>query len=195
MTLQTRIYTDNVPCLNLTALHKRNFIKEGQVGQSTCSRNNVRLWGYSWRVSRTTVIVAYDKNGKSYRHELPLIKETVNLGGERVYLQCPKCSMKRKQLYFVGGIAGCRCCHKLHYKSQSESLSERKYRKLDKLLVHVHNFGYRFDGHIKHKGKHWNKYHQLDKQIKALQQSIFGDINKRFGFGEAERHFGPYEIH
>ncbi|GLT20122.1 hypothetical protein GCM10007938_39050 [Vibrio zhanjiangensis] len=194
MKQQTRTYTDDVPCLDLTALHKKEMVRDNSTGQTKASRNGFQLWGFSWGFFGDIAIVSYELRGKSHRHELTLIRQAVNLGGERVYLQCPKCSQNRKQLYFKGGVAACRCCHGLHYKSQSESTSERKYRKLDRLLAKVQNFGFRFDGHFKRKGQHWQKYRQLDSQIKSLHQSIFDDINQRFGIGEAQRHFGPYEI-
>lgn len=190
MRSQTRRYTNDYPVLDLTSLHKKGFIENGRSGESSCKARERVLWSFGWNCTNESINVRYKLNDALYTHDIHIERQQVNFGGERLYLFCPKCHSNRKQIYFVSGVAACRSCHGLHYRSQSESHQERKYRKLDRLLTKVHNFGYRFDGHWKAKGKHWSKYHELDRQINSLQQSIFRDIDKRFGLGEAARHFG-----
>tara|TARA_Y100000588_G_C14265670_1_gene929728 strand:+ start:2120 stop:2692 length:573 start_codon:yes stop_codon:yes gene_type:complete len=190
MRSQTRRYTNDYPVLDLTSLHQKGFIENGRSGESSCKARERVLWSFGWHCTNESINVRYKLNDALYTHDIHIKRQLVNFGGERLFLNCPKCQSSRKQIYFVGGVAACRSCHGLHYRSQSESYQERKYRKLDRLLTKVHNFGYRFDGHWKAKGKHWSKYHEIDSQINYLQQSIFRDIDKRFGLGEAARHFG-----
>ncbi|MGO1298129.1 MAG: hypothetical protein ACTMIA_12605 [Vibrio sp.] len=198
MRQRTRRYIDDYPCLDLTAILKLGFFEAGRTGQSSSKRGNYELWSFVWNIQENHITAHYklsggDKDG-NYEHYIKLLRQPAHYGNDRVYLQCPHCHVKRKKIYFSSGVAACRICHNLHYRSQSESSSERKYRKLDRLLDKVQNFGSRFDGHWKKKTQHWKTYHRLDKEISRLQQSIFVDIDNKFGFGEAERHFGKYEI-
>lgn len=184
--------------MDLTAIFKRGFFEAGRTGQSSGKRGGYELWSFAWHIKENQITARYrlsggDKDG-AYEHHIKLLRQPAHYGNERIYLECPHCHAKRKKLYFSGGVAACRICHNLHYPSQSESSTERKYRKLDRLLDKVYSFGGRFDGYWKKKNQHWQTYHRLDKEISQLQRSIFVDIDNRFGFGEAERHFGKYEI-
>jgi hypothetical protein len=180
--------------LDLTALHKKGFIRRGQNGESTSKCNGRTLWAFSWCFSDNSVIASYNISGGAhaghYQHPLDIINQAANFGSDRLYLKCPQCASMRKKIYFCNGVAACRICHNLHYKSQSESSSERKYRKLDRLLSKVNNFGSRFDGYGKPKGQHWQTYQALDATLIQLEQSIYQDIDSRFGIGQAQRHFG-----
>lgn len=182
---QTRSYTDNYPVLDLTSLHKKGFIDHGKRGESTAKARGRVLWSFSWLCMDNAIEVHYTLTkgvkGDNFTHSIPLVKQSVNFGGERLYLICSHCYAQRKQIYLKGGKAACRKCHGLYYQSQSESTQDRKYRKLDRLLSKVHNLGYRFDGHCKAKGQHRLTFQKLDLEINNSQQSIFNDINRCFG--------------
>ena len=193
MTRQTRRYIDDYPVLDVTALHKHRYVKPNTSGESSCKSSEHVKWVFSWHCVDKSIKTAYRLSGGdsegNYQHEIELITQSVNYGGSRFFLVCPCCHAKRKQIYFVSSNAACRTCNGLYYQSQSESHQDRKYRKLDRLLTKVSNFGYRFDGHYKSKGQHWQTFEKLDLEINDIQQSIFQDMCKRFGSNEVERHF------
>lgn len=193
MQSQTRRYTNDYPVLDLTALKREGLVKNGMNGKTSCKLHDCELWSFGWHCTSDNFKVSYKLTGGqidgNYEHTIPIVKQSVNFGGERLFLSCPKCHSSRKQIYFVSGVAACRTCHGLHYKSQSESQQERKFRKLDRLLTKVDNFGYRFDGHAKPPYQHWRTFIKLNNQIHQVQQSIFADIDKRFGFGTSSAYF------
>ncbi|MCP3698943.1 MAG: hypothetical protein GY920_10375 [Aliivibrio sp.] len=191
--LSKRRYINEYPVLDVTALHNRGYVKPNTSGESSCKSRECVVWAFSWRCMDNSIRTAYRLSGGdydgNYQHEIELITQSVNYGGSRFFLVCPCCNAKRKQIYFVSGNAACRTCNGLHYQSQSESHQDRKYRKLDRLLSKVNNFGYRFDGHYKNNRQHWRTFEKLNLEINAIQQSIFADIGKRFGLNEVQRHF------
>lgn len=180
-----RRYIDDYPVLDVTALHKQGYVKPNTSGESSCKVRERVKWAFSWHCMDKSIKAAYRLSGGdsdgSYQHEIELITQSVNYGGTRLFLVCPCCNTKRKQIYFVSGNAACRTCNGLHYQSQSESHRDRKYRKLDRLLTKVNNFGYRFDGHYKNNGQHWRTFYRLDNEINTIQRSIFQDVSKRLG--------------
>ena len=192
---RTRRYITDYPCLNLTSITKKGLVVTGQQGQSSSTLRATQrlLWSFSWQINSDSIEVHYQiKEGihqGAHSHQIKLAKQSVNFGNQRLYLICSQCDRMCKQIYFRCGIDACRVCHNLHYQSQSESKGERRYRKLDRLLKKVHNFGYRFDGHWKAKGQHWKTFHKIDNEICTIQQSILRDIDKRFGLSEWKRHF------
>lgn len=181
---QIRRYTQDCPCLNLTALKKNGYLSEGQNGESRSTLHGKTIWSLSWSVTGSSIKLSYSlQHKRNYQRTVKLIHQQPNYGGQRYYLECPTCGEKRKQLYIVAGEPACRLCHQLHYKSQSESSYERVGRKLDKLLTKVDNLGYRFDGYGRAKGQHLTTYREIDKAIHQLQQEICAYINQRFPNG------------
>lgn len=191
---RTRRYIDNYPVLNLTKLVSNGLFNPGTSGTTQCKSHSRVLWGFGWDISATHIKASYiitrDEIERHFTHNIKLHNQDVNFGGSRAYLECPRCHSMRKQIYFRDGVAACRTCHGLHYRSQSTSYEDRQYVRLDRLLKKVHNFGYRFDGYWKSKGQHWKTFYKLSHQINATQRTIFANIDKRFGTGEAERYFG-----
>lgn len=181
MPRQTRRYIQDYPALDLTGLIKKGFLKNGGRGESSCKARERVLWSFGWHCMDSIIKVRYTQSSgdfkRNFEHDISLVRQSAHYGGERLYLACPKCQSKRKQIYFVDGVAACRSCHVLHYKSQSESSKERKYRKLDRLLGKVDSFGSRFDGHWKAKGQHWKTFYKLHNQIHTTQKSILKDMD------------------
>lgn len=178
---QIRRYTQDCPCLNLTALIKCGYLATGYHGEIKSTLRGITIWSLAWRVTGSYIELYYSLPYKrDYQRTVKLIHQQAHYGGQRYYLECPTCGEKRKQLYIVSGEPACRLCHQLHYKSQSESPYERAGRKLDKLLTKVDNLGYRFDGYGRAKGQHLTTYREIDKSIHQLQQEICAYINQRF---------------
>ncbi|CAH0538570.1 hypothetical protein [Vibrio marisflavi] len=178
---QIRRYTQDYPCLNLTALTKCGYLATGYHGEIKSTLHGITVWSLAWRATDSYIELYYSLPYKrDYQRTVKLIHQQAHYGGQRYYLECPTCGEKRKQLYIVSGEPACRLCHQLHYKSQSESPYERAGRKLDKLLTKVDNLGYRFDGYGRAKGQHLTTYREIDKTIHQLQQEICAYINQRF---------------
>ncbi|MGR5323404.1 hypothetical protein ACP3VW_05885 [Vibrio sp. DNB22_17_1] len=177
------------PCLNLTALLKKGFIITGQQGQtSSTSSSGRQLWSFGWCINLDSINVRYQIlngiNQGDYFHQVKLVEQAAHYGNSRYYFECSKCYRRCKQIYFKGGVDACRTCHKLHYHSQSESVEERHFRKLDRLLSQVNCFGYRFDGYYKPKWQHWKTYYALDAKIISTQQVILKNVEQRFGISD-----------
>jgi hypothetical protein len=47
-------------------------------------------------------------------------------GGERSWFRCPRCDTRRGRLHYVAGAWACRVCHNLRYKSQRQTLPDRR---------------------------------------------------------------------
>lgn len=168
-----RRYTQDYPCLNLTALIKNGYLSEDQNGESRSIRHGKTIWAFAWHVKRFHIELYYSTpNNQSYQRVIQLIHQQPNYGGQRYYLKCPTCGEKRKQLYIVTGEPACRLCHQLHYRSQSESSYERAGRRLDKLLTKVDSSGYRFGEYQKPKGQHWKTYRGSFLLIQQLKNLI-----------------------
>ena len=88
-----------------------------------------------------------------------------NLGGDRVWWQCPAsdCGRRVALLYLGGaGIFACRHCYRLAYRSQRESETDRAYRPADKLRARLGwQAGILNPAGSKPKGMHWKTYERL----------------------------------
>lgn len=85
------------------------------------------------RTTTHSVQLSYDSHGRSVRQAVVLAQVPNNFGGFRTYLTCPKCSSRRREVYFLDGLFLCRVCHDLPYRSQSEDAIDRSWRAESKL--------------------------------------------------------------
>lgn len=57
----------------------------------------------------------------------------LNFGGQRRWLVCPRCRVRRRSLFIAFDALACRTCLELKYESQSENVRRRAFRKADKI--------------------------------------------------------------
>jgi hypothetical protein len=74
------------------------------------------------------VYLFFASHGRSVKQVLMLSQVPNTFGGYRIYFICPRCSSRRREVYFLDGIFLCRGCHALPYQSQSEGSIDRAWR-------------------------------------------------------------------
>lgn len=110
-----------------------------------------------------SVHLSFDSHGRSVRQALMLAQVPNNFGGYRTYLTCPRCSSRRREVYFLDGLFLCRVCHELPYSSQSEGVIDRAWRAERKL---EHKLGSRYR---RPKGMHQATFRRLRDKLTALE--------------------------
>ena len=104
------------------------------------------------------------------------------LGGERHWFTCPKCSKRVAVLYAPGRYFACRQCGGLGYATQKEGAGDRASAKADKIRSRLGWEAGILNGcDLKPKGMHWKTYHRLKSHHDALVQISFNDMGRRFG--------------
>lgn len=90
-----------------------------------------------------------------------LSKTNPHLGGERFWLICPTCQMRRAILY-VGRLFRCRTCYGACYESQLEAPHDRALRHLYKRRQKYGGFGGSYEPFpAKPKRMRWATYQKL----------------------------------
>jgi len=83
---------------------------------------------------------------------------------------------------YGGAIFACRHCHKLDYKCQSESASNRATRRADKIRERLDWEPGILNGEgLKPKGMHWKTFERLFNQHQQFVHSSLMGISDRFG--------------
>lgn len=115
------------------------------------------------RTTAHSVHLSFDSHGRSVRQALILAQVPNNFGGYRTYLTCPRCSSRRREVYFLDGLFLCRVCHELPYTSQSENGIDRFWRAERKLEFKL---GSRYK---RPKGMHEATFRHLQDKLFALE--------------------------
>ena len=106
-----------------------------------------------------------------------------NLGGQRHWFTCPRCSKRVAVLYAPGRYFACRHCGGLAYATQKEDAGDRASTKANKLRKRLGwPAGIAHGDGGKPKGMHWATYWQLKSRHDALVQVSLYDISRKLGF-------------
>ena len=106
-----------------------------------------------------------------------------NLGGQRQWFTCPRCSKRVAVLYAPGRYFACRRCGGLGYATQKEGAGDRASTKADKLRKRLGWEAGIFNGNGgKPNGMHWKTYWRLKSHHDALVQISLYDICHKLGF-------------
>ena len=106
-----------------------------------------------------------------------------NLGGQRHWFTCPRCSKRVAVLYAPGRYFACRQCGGLGYATQKEGVGDRAMTKADKLRKRLGwKAGIANPNTGKPKGMHWETYNRLKSDHDELKQVSFHDIGRKLGF-------------
>ena len=106
-----------------------------------------------------------------------------NLGGQRQWFTCPRCSKRVAVLYAPGRYFACRQCGGLGYATQKEGVGDRAMTKADKLRKRLGwKAGIANPNTGKPKGMHWETYNRLKSDHDELKQVSFHDIGRKLGF-------------
>ena len=106
-----------------------------------------------------------------------------NLGGQRHWFTCPRCSKRVAVLYAPGRYFACRHCGGLGYATQKEDAGDRASTKANKLRKRLGwPAGIAHGDGGKPKGMHWETFWQLKSRHDALVQISLYDISRKLGF-------------
>jgi hypothetical protein len=107
--------------------------------------------------------LSFTSYGKPVRQTIPLVRVSNTYGGCRIFFSCPRCSSRRRILYFLHGLFLCRGCQDLPYRSQSEDLIGRLWRAQLKIEQKLG------DRYKKPKGMHQATFQRLRSKIYTLE--------------------------
>ena len=106
-----------------------------------------------------------------------------NLGGQRQWFTCPRCSKRVAVLYAPDRYFACRLCGGLGYATQKEGVGDRAMTKADRLRKRLGwPAGIAHGDGGKPKGMHWETFWQLKSRHDALVQVCLYDISRKLGF-------------
>ena len=106
-----------------------------------------------------------------------------NLGGQRHWFTCPRCSKRVAVLYAPGRYFACRHCGGLGYATQKEDAGDRASTKANKLRKRLGwPAGIAHGDGGKPKGMHWKTFLKLKSRHDALVQVSLYDISRKLGF-------------
>ena len=106
-----------------------------------------------------------------------------NLGGQRHWFTCPRCSKRVAVLYAPGRYFACRLCGGLGYATQKEGVGDRAMTKADRLRKRLGwPAGIAHGDGGKPKGMHWKTFLKLNSRHDALVQVSLYDISRKLGF-------------
>lgn len=102
---------------------------------------------------------------------IELTRTKCHFGGERVWFLCPRCEGRIGVLYPVV----CRCCMKLSYQSEHESVLDRKYRKAFKVRSKLgqKRGGLSVPFPPKPKRMRWHTYLRVRREAMQNEQQIY----------------------
>ena len=106
-----------------------------------------------------------------------------NLGGQRHWFTCPRCSKRVAVLYAPGRYFACRLCGGLGYATQKEGVGDRAMTKADRLRKRLGwPAGIAHGDGGKPKGMHWKTFLKLKIRHDTLVQVCLYDISRKLGF-------------
>ena len=139
----------------------------------------------SIRVDLQSMVLSYRMKSTDELVEQRVQTQTspCNLGGQRHWFTCPRCSKRVAVIYAPGRYFACRQCGGLGYATQKEGVGDRAMTKADKLRKRlgwpagiVHGDG------GKPRGMHWKTFLKLKSRHDALVQVSLYDISQKLGF-------------
>jgi hypothetical protein len=106
-----------------------------------------------------------------------------NLGGQRTWFICPRCTKRVALLYAPGRYFACRQCSGLGYATQKESAGDRAATRADKLRKRLGWEAGILNGNgNKPKSMHWKTYLRLKGHHDALVQFCLRDFERKLGY-------------
>jgi len=147
--------------------------------------NDRQVAGVSIRVDfQQSMVLSYRMNstGEVVEQRVQTQISSCNLGGQRHWFTCPRCSKRVAVLYAPGRYFACRQCGGLGYATQKEGAGDRASTKADKLRKRMGwEAGILNGDGGKPKGMHWKTYQRLKSHHDALVQVSLHDIGRKLG--------------
>ncbi|MEO6322750.1 MAG: hypothetical protein ABIR56_18895 [Polaromonas sp.] len=158
--------TEDYRALDVRKINRAGRLTPGSACSWVWSRNGETVATINMLAGIDSVTLNYRQRAhggewKDMVYPVRLAYTPCNLGGHRVWWQCPAagCNRRVAVLYGGTGIFACRHCYRLAYRSQRETGSYRPADKLRARLGWVPGIAHPPGG--KPKGMHWKTYTRL----------------------------------
>ncbi|MDB5929063.1 MAG: hypothetical protein JWR60_770 [Polaromonas sp.] len=160
--------TSDMLALDVRKLQRDGLLKPERSVSLTWSRNGKPEATIDFQVHTDRVTLDYrqrDRGGEweAMKYPVRLAFTPCTYGGQRAWWLCPAVGCGRRVAVLYGGkVFACRHCHRLVYKSQRETPTDRAYRRANNLrdrlgwvpgVIHDHG--------AKPKGMHWKTFQRL----------------------------------
>jgi hypothetical protein len=168
-TPMTKSCTDDYRALDVRKIKRAGRLMPGGAFSWVWSRNGETVATIAMRAGIDSVTLNYRQRsyGGEWRdmaYTLRLAYTPCNMGGHRVWWQCPAagCSRRVAVLYGGTGIFACRHCYRLAYRSQREDDGDRAARRADTIRGRLGWVPGILNGDgFKPKGMHWRTFERL----------------------------------
>ena len=137
------------------------------------------------RVTLRGVVLSYRRKstGEEVEQQVQTQTSPCQLGGQRHWFTCPRCSKRVAVIYAPGRHFACRQCGGLGYATQKEGVGDRASSRADKLRKRLGwEAGILNGAGGKPKGMHWKTFQRLKSHHDALAQVSLHDIGRKLGF-------------
>ena len=175
---------DSMP-LDIRKFARKGLLVPGSSFSWEWTVNDSKVAGINIRVDLQSMVLSYRMKSTDEVVEQRVQTQTspCNLGGQRHWFTCPRCSKRVAVLYAPGRYFSCRQCGGLGYATQKEGVGDRAMTKADKLRKRLGwPAGIANPGTGKPKGMHWETYDRLKSDHDELKQVSFHDIGRKLGF-------------
>jgi hypothetical protein len=136
--------------------------------------SSIGVWVFSDRIE-----FEYAKDGEKYRYPVYLTHTRCQLGGRRVWFQCPsiRCGRRAAKLYLGNPYFACRRCYNLAYQSQSYSVYDRALTQAGKIRRSLGgDEGIANPFPEKPKGMRWRTYERLQARCDRYEEIADGRL-------------------
>lgn len=188
----TKNCTDDYRALDVRSIKRAGRLTPGQSFSWIWTRSGKTIATINMQTDADSVRLNYRKraHGGEWRdmdYAVRLAYTPCNLGGQRVWWQCPAagCGRRIAVLYGGSGIFGCRHCYRLAYRSQREA--GNYYRPADKLRARLGWVpGIAHPPGDKPKGMHWKTYQRLTSDYYSKASRAMADMSGRISVLKAQ---------
>lgn len=150
-----KLKTTSLPCFHVGELVKLHEKMPG----SYFSLQDIKL-----RINETSMLIECFDSDSLQTKTIKLTAIPCHYGGFRYYCLCPFCKSKVKKLYLCKIFFACRCCFKMAYPSQNQTLFVRLLFKSKMIKDRLNN-----DEWSKPKWMRWKTFERLRNEYFQLE--------------------------
>ena len=178
--------TDDYRVLDVRKINRAGRLTPGSACSWEWSRNGNIIASVNMRAGIDSMSLSYRQRAhggewKDMAYTVWLTYTPCNMGGRRVWWQCPAagCNRRVAVLYGGAGIFACRHCYKLDYRSQRENNAYAPADKLRKRLGWVAGIAHPPGG--RPKGMHFKTYMRLLNEYDIKAGRAMADVSALLG--------------
>lgn len=180
---------DDMRQIDIRRLAREGYLRTGLVYGWQWIQHGEVVASINAMVETDTVWLAYRQRQRGGQwHDLSypvcLDRTACHLGGQRLWWRCPVVNCGRRVAVLYGGrVFACRHCHRLAYKCQRESDTDRAMRRAETLRNRLGWEPGILNGEsVKPKGMRWQTYERLLTRYEVESQTAISRMAARLGF-------------